>query len=310
MEIKILWIVISVIIATLMQYVGKLIKETYNFIAFFYFYKFFIHVSISWIVYSGFKEYSIRIKELNEISDLWLIVGIVLVNILILLYNLGSKKYVFSKISQFDKRKINVSNIDGFDLKVLKNKSNKIILSWSSFGEGIEILKSQIHTAKNFDPDLYFGINESGIIIASYLSSDGRIPLGIIKTKGNLTGPRRDIQFTVPIEVIKEFKKSKEDIVVVLCDSEIKSGDSLQKYKNKIIKYLDEQINTDKKEGKESVQVQVHIAVLCGIDHNEKSHFKTITTNYFGNSVGEKYSPDFIAFYSNYQGFDPPGGIK
>lgn len=303
MEIKILWIIITVIITALMQYFGKLIKKTYTFIVFIYFYKLFIHVSISWIVYSGFKEYSIRIKELKEISNLWLIVGIVLVNILILLYNLGNKKYVFSKISQFDNKTVSVTNINGLNLKMLRNRRNKIKLSWQSFGEGIEIIKKQIQNAKNIDPDLYYGINEAGIIIASYLSSGG-IPLGIIKTKGNPKGPRKDIQFTTPLEVIEKFKNSTEDIVIILCDSEIKSGKSLEKYKDKIINYM-------KGNGIMVKRIQVYIAVLCGIDYDEDNrNIKTIHTNYFGNLVGEEYSPDFMAFYSNSFGFDPPGRIK
>jgi len=302
MEEKILWIIVSVIVSALLQYIGKHLKQNSNYIVFIYFYKIFIHASISLIVYSGFKEYSVMILNNRIISDIWLIVGISCINILILLYNLGEKKFVFSKISQFDKKIIEVTNKDGIQLKVLKNKGEKIELTWHSFGKGIEILRKQIQNMKNFDPELYYGINEAGMIIASYLSSEGK-SLGIIKTKGNPKGPRKDIQFTTPIEVIDNLRNNEDDITIILCDSEIKSGKSLKKYKEKILEYFeDNQVARQR--------VLIHIAVLCGVDLDNNCHIKSISNNYFGNKVDDEYSADFIAFYSNIHGFDPPGRIK
>jgi hypothetical protein len=84
---------------------------------------------------------------------------------------------------------------------------------------------------------------------------------------------------------------------IAVVDSELKSGRSIRdiidilenKYKNARIFYL----------------------VLGGVIHLKDKDKKELNINDFGWEVEEnKYKPDFLAFYVNSPGFEPPGGIR
>jgi hypoxanthine phosphoribosyltransferase len=167
-----------------------------------------------------------------------------------------------------------------------KNKNDKLMLTWETFGKGIEMLSQAIHAAAGIDPNVIFGVNEAGIMIASYLSFQNRYPLGIIKTGGHDSKSKREIiQFDCPENI-------KNPGTIAIVDSEIKSGGSnkdifdevRKKYKNARIIYI----------------------VLVGVVRKEPES----VLDFGWDITDNKYKPYFVSFYIEEPGFEPPGKIR
>lgn len=83
-----------------------------------------------------------------------------------------------------------IRNIKDQPVKVNKlsytEKNQKLILTWETFGKGIENLRNKIlRYSPAMDPDAYLGVNEAGLAIASFISSSlNRKKIGYIKTGG------------------------------------------------------------------------------------------------------------------------------
>jgi len=196
-----------------------------------------------------------------------------------------------------------------FNLKVLELNKNareyedeKLNLTWETFGKGCEHLVARLKEAPGeFSPDIIFGINTAGIMTAAYLSNFFRAHLGIIKTDIEIHGRRSIKQVEFPNNEVKLNDNTTIESLIVsnprciaIVDSEIKSGKSGRyiidllenKYKNAKIIYI------------------VLGGVVKTYDRNR------LTINDFGWSVPKKYKPDFLAFYIDLPGFEPPGGIR
>lgn len=101
------------------------------------------------------------------------------------------------------------------------------LLSWSEYGEGIELLIEQIHSARtHFAVDAIVGVNEAGLSIAAYLSGVAlnRCHIGYLK-----------IEETVREEWLPIVGRG---CSVMLVDVELKSGGSLRKALSVIRKRL------------------------------------------------------------------------
>jgi hypoxanthine phosphoribosyltransferase len=180
----------------------------------------------------------------------------------------------------------------------------KLELNWITFGKGIEHLKETILNATGSEPNIFFGINEAGIMIASFLSYfPKRAPVGIIKTGAiDSTGNREILQFEFPTKEIK-FNDNTTIIspivindpkCIAIVDSEIKSGRS--------IKYIIELLE------KKYKKVRIIYIVLGGVVGT--ADWNNLNINSFGWDVDPKYKPDFLAFCIDLPGFNPPGGIR
>ncbi|GAA5046724.1 hypothetical protein GCM10023259_020840 [Thermocatellispora tengchongensis] len=95
-------------------------------------------------------------------------------------------------------------------------------LDWSSFGYGIERLIQQIkNVGRRIDVDACFGINEAGLVMATFLASAafGRCPIGYLKcNKG------RDRDF-ISLDRASLYPDLPKAPAIVLCDFEVKHAD-------------------------------------------------------------------------------------
>lgn len=93
-------------------------------------------------------------------------------------------------------------------------------LTWSTFGFGVQRLVAQIkNVGARLDVDACFGINEAGMVMATFLASAqfGRCPVGYLKcVKG------RDF---IELDEASLFPPMREKPVIVLCDFEVKHAD-------------------------------------------------------------------------------------
>ncbi|GAA3145119.1 hypothetical protein GCM10010466_40270 [Planomonospora alba] len=93
-------------------------------------------------------------------------------------------------------------------------------LSWASFGYGIERLIQQIKdVGRRVDVDACFGINEAGLVMATFLASAqfGRCPIGYLKCNKS-----RDFIALDPASMYPELPEAPS---IVLCDFEVKHAD-------------------------------------------------------------------------------------
>lgn len=93
-------------------------------------------------------------------------------------------------------------------------------LTWASFGYGLERLIRQIKNAgRRIDVDACFGINEAGLVMATFLSSAqfGRCPIGYLKCNKS-----RDF---ITLDQASVYPELPEAPSIVLCDFEVKHAD-------------------------------------------------------------------------------------
>jgi hypothetical protein len=106
---------------------------------------------------------------------------------------------------------------------------NKVFLTWETFGAGITSLRDQLDD--HYPPiraHVCVGINESGLVIASFLSDS------VMKRKSKVGWVRTERKFPSGREVLETWLPETRPLdtetspVILLCDSEIKSGTDLE----------------------------------------------------------------------------------
>jgi len=103
------------------------------------------------------------------------------------------------------------------------NPDRLLYLTWETFGRGIEILKTQIQNwGQRLPVDACFGINEAGLVIATFLSSAilDRVKLGYVKCEGTQKGTR--------ILADSLFPRLPQKANILLCDFEVKRTNVLK----------------------------------------------------------------------------------
>ncbi|MEU0567590.1 hypothetical protein ABZ297_19695 [Nonomuraea sp. NPDC005983] len=93
-------------------------------------------------------------------------------------------------------------------------------LTWASFGYGVERLIQQIkNVGRRVDADACFGVNEAGLVMATFLASAqfGRCPIGYLKCN-----ERRD---SITLDRASVYPELPEAPTIVLCDFEVKHAD-------------------------------------------------------------------------------------
>lgn len=93
-------------------------------------------------------------------------------------------------------------------------------LTWETFGRGVERLKHQIkNLGRRLDVDICFGINEAGLVMATFLSSAqfNRCPIGYLRCN--------KVRDQISLDPASFFPDAKECPTIVLCDFEVKHAD-------------------------------------------------------------------------------------
>lgn len=222
------------------------------------------------------------------------------------------EKTVYLKRGPFSK--IEVKKI------MLSDSTRKVRLSWDTFGECIDNLKAKVCESGGDYPNIIFGINEAGIIIASYLSffCEGRPSVGAIKTsttyKDEHNQLRRQIrQFDFPNgkvpqspasfnlidekDAYLEFPDIQNPKKIAIVDSEIKTGGTAE--------YIIDMLK--KKYG----NIDIIYIGLGGVIRADHKGVDVDNIEYFGWDIKNKDNkPNFIEFFVDSPGFEPPGGIR
>jgi hypothetical protein len=104
-------------------------------------------------------------------------------------------------------------------------------LEWHTFGFGIERLARQIkNLGRRLDADICFGVNEAGLVMATFLASArfSRCAVGYLRCNKIRDGVSLDRDSFFPV--------TKESPTIVICDFEVKHAD--------VIGYLTQQIRS------------------------------------------------------------------
>ncbi len=93
-------------------------------------------------------------------------------------------------------------------------------LTWETFGYGVERLSQQIkNLGKRLDVDVCFGINEAGLVMATFLASNrlSRSPIGYLRCNKVSDG--------VELDEASFFPDARNAPTIVICDFEVKHAD-------------------------------------------------------------------------------------
>jgi transcriptional regulator with XRE-family HTH domain len=104
-------------------------------------------------------------------------------------------------------------------------------LEWRTFGFGVERLSRQIkNLGRRLDADICFGVNEAGLVMATFLSSArfSRCAIGYLRCNKTHDG--------IDLDKDSLFPAAAESPVIVICDFEVKHAD--------VIGYLTRQIRS------------------------------------------------------------------
>jgi hypothetical protein len=96
-------------------------------------------------------------------------------------------------------------------------------LTWDTFGYGIERLGAQIkNLGSRLDVDICFGVNEAGLVMATFLSSSrfARCPIGYLRCNKVRGGG-------LELDEASVFPAARDHPVIVLCDFEVKHSDAI-----------------------------------------------------------------------------------
>jgi transcriptional regulator with XRE-family HTH domain len=93
-------------------------------------------------------------------------------------------------------------------------------LTWETFGFGIERLIRQIkNVGRRLDVDVCFGVNEAGLIMASFLASAqfGRCPIGYLKCN--------KVRDDIALDAASFYPAAGSAPTILICDFEVKHAD-------------------------------------------------------------------------------------
>lgn len=93
-------------------------------------------------------------------------------------------------------------------------------LTWETFGFGVERLSSQIkNVGRRLDVDVCLGVNEAGLVMATFLSSArfSRCQIGYLRCN--------KIRDGIELDDASFFPDAKDEPTVVICDFEVKHAD-------------------------------------------------------------------------------------
>lgn len=161
-------------------------------------------------------------------------------------------------------------------------------LTWPTFGYGVQRLVTQIkNVGARLDVDACFGINEAGLVIATFLASAqfGRCSVGYLKCVKN-----RDF---IELDAASLFPPMRENPVIVLCDFEVKHAD--------VVGYITGRLR------EHYPGAQIHFAVFGAMTKEQDlkvSNFDDLTGAGIMRAAG--FGAVFIAATMSPPGIEPP----
>ncbi|MEV0357763.1 hypothetical protein AB0H71_17070 [Nocardia sp. NPDC050697] len=93
-------------------------------------------------------------------------------------------------------------------------------LTWETFGYGVERLSQQIkNLGKRLDVDICFGVNEAGLVMATFLASSrlSRCSIGYLRCNKVRDG--------IDLDAASYYPDARESPTIVICDFEVKHAD-------------------------------------------------------------------------------------
>ncbi|NNH68908.1 helix-turn-helix domain-containing protein [Nocardia uniformis] len=93
-------------------------------------------------------------------------------------------------------------------------------LTWETFGFGIDRLSQQIKSVgRRLDVDICFGVNEAGLVMATFLASSrfSRCTIGYLRCN--------KIRDGIELDVASYFPEARATPTIVICDFEVKHAD-------------------------------------------------------------------------------------
>ncbi|MBF6333202.1 helix-turn-helix domain-containing protein [Nocardia transvalensis] len=93
-------------------------------------------------------------------------------------------------------------------------------LTWETFGHGVERLSTQIkNVGRRLDVDACFGVNEAGLVMATFLASSrfSRCKIGYLRCN--------KIRDGIDLDGASFFPDTKDTPTIVICDFEVKHAD-------------------------------------------------------------------------------------
>jgi hypoxanthine phosphoribosyltransferase len=204
-----------------------------------------------------------------------------------------------TKKKRFQSTRIPGAGIASIYRVPLRQEGERVKITWTTFIKGLHILKEDLDGIR-VPPDMIFGINRTGIIMATYFSLFyGHCPLGIITTgQANSSGKRPT---TINWPHLNSIPK--QELNILLVDDQIKTGQSARDIQMEILDYC-------KKNGYPEPYI-TYIA-LCGVLEEGKDVTKkeVLRSNDFGWEIDSKYKPAFVAFYLDQPGLKSPEFLR
>ena len=171
-----------------------------------------------------------------------------------------------------------------------------LYISWDTIGKGAEYLAEQIDQySPALHPDLILGVNELGMIIASYLAGTlrkGRKEIGFVRTgTSDAKTGKRPTFYSFPEILVND---NSQGLTILLVDNELKSGRSAK------------QIMAELKQKFKVNKIYLAVLTVCPVI----GPFDNMTKIMVSKSEGKPVAlPDFLAFFAT--GYVvPPGNIK
>jgi hypothetical protein len=179
------------------------------------------------------------------------------------------------------------SGIDIFTLP--NNQPGRLIdLTWDTFGYGVERLSQQIkNLGKRLDMDICFGVNEAGLVMATFLASSrfSRCRIGYLRCNKVRDG--------IDLDDASFYPDAKDAPTIVICDFEVKHAD--------VIGYLARQLRV------RYPKAELYFAVFGAMTKDRRldvEHFDDLTGAMIMRAA--EFEAIFIAATMSPPGIEPP----
>jgi hypoxanthine phosphoribosyltransferase len=184
-------------------------------------------------------------------------------------------------------------------------------ISWDTIGLGAKRLSEQINSySPTVQPDLVLGVNELGMIVASYLAralSIGARQLGMVRTGTIDKGTdKRYVSYLLPLSMTRSPTDGsvpaadtgwRQGVTILLVDGKIKSGRSALQLKNELSSKF--KVN----------QILCAVFAACRVVKQEDDPGEIVFRLEDGTHGKVVCPPDFLAFFTTGD-IDPPGKIR
>lgn len=167
-------------------------------------------------------------------------------------------------------------------------RDSLIYLDWQTFGIGVERLVKQIkNIGRRIDADACFGINEAGLIMATFLASAqfSRSPIGYLKCNKVRDG--------ISLSEDSYFPTIRKNPTIVICDFEVKRAD--------VIGYIVQEVR------QRYIEPDLYFAVFGAMTDSEDPRIKSFDELTAATIIDKaRFEAIFVATTMHPPGIEPP----